>query len=81
MKAYRTVPFNPQLDEKQASKTGGETIAKQLGEIISREASEGWVFEDYETVQVTVNPGCLSILGGGKANLLTYGVVIFSREG
>ncbi len=72
---YTTRPFNPAVREKQAS---GTEIARQLGELINRGAAEGWTYESYETVQITVNPGCLTMFSGPR--IAHFGVVVFYRD-
>ena len=63
-KTYRVVPFLPAISEKQASKQGAELIARQLQEAINAEAGQGWAFEHYEGIAVTVQmPGCLGSRG------------------
>lgn len=80
MKEFQTVPFNPVIKEKQATKEGAAAIAKQMQDQISRASNEGWSFTSYETVQVTVNHGCLAALSGNGSSLVTYGVLIFERD-
>ena len=72
---YSTKPFNPVVSEKKA---GGDEIAKQLGELINQGAAQGWTFESYESVQITVNPGCLTFFSGPR--IAQYGVVVFYRD-
>jgi hypothetical protein len=80
MKEVQTVPFNPVINEKQASKEGATAIAKQMEEQILRASKSGWSFKSYETVQVTVSHGCLAALGGRGSSIVTYGVLVFERE-
>lgn len=80
MKEFQTVPFNPVIKEKEATKEGADAIARQMEEQISRANKAGWTFASYETVQVTINHGCLAALAGRGASLVTYGVLIFERE-
>ncbi|MGI8405731.1 MAG: hypothetical protein ACR2OE_13380 [Thermomicrobiales bacterium] len=79
MKEFQTVPFNPVIKEKQATKEGADAVAKQMQEQISRASKAGWMFTSYETVQVTINHGCLAALAGRGSSLVTYGVLISSE--
>lgn len=72
---YRTKAFNPAVSEKKAN---GDEIAKQLGEMIAQGATQGWTYQSYETVQITVNPGCLTFLSGPRT--AHYGVLVFYRD-
>lgn len=80
MKEYRTVPFNPVIKEKQATKEGAAAIAKQMEEQIARASQAGWSFTSYETIQVTINHGCIAALAGRGSSIVTYGVLVFERE-
>ncbi len=79
MKEFRTVPFNPVIGEKEATKEGAASIARQMEEQIRNASTEGWSFKSYETVQVTVNHGCLAALAGKGNSIVTYGVLVFER--
>jgi hypothetical protein len=80
MKEYRTVPFNPVIKEKEATREGAASIARQMEEQIRSATGNGWSFTSYETVQVTVNHGCLAALGGKGSSIVTYGVLVFEQE-
>jgi hypothetical protein len=72
---YVTQVFNPAIAEKKA---GGDQIAKMMGEAINQAASQGWTFQSYETVQITVNPGCLTFMSGPR--IANYGVLVFYQD-
>lgn len=72
---YWTVPFNPAVAEKKA---GGDQIAKMMGDAINQAAAQGWLFQSYETVQITINPGCLTFMAGPRT--AHYGVLVFYRD-
>ena len=80
MKQYRTVPFNPVIKEREATREGAASVAKQMEEQIRKNSVDGWSFTSYETIQVTVNHGCLAAFGGKANSLVTYGVLVFERE-
>jgi hypothetical protein len=72
---YTTKPFNPSVKEKQAT---GDEIARQLADLINEGATNGWTFDSYQSVQTTVNPGCLGAFSGPR--IVQYGIVVFYRE-
>lgn len=80
MKEFQSVPFNSVIKEKQATKEGGDAIARQLQVHISRANNASRTFTSYETVQVTINHGCLAAFAGHGTSLVSYGVLIFERE-
>ena len=80
MKEFRTVSFNPVIKEREATKAGAEAIASQMQEQIHRASTAGWTFKSYETIQVTINHGCLAALAGRGSSLVTYGVLVFERD-
>ena len=80
MKEFQTVPFNPVIKEKEATKEGAAAIARQMEEQITSASTNGWTFKSYETIQVTVNHGCLAALVGKGSSIVTYGVLVFQRE-
>ncbi len=69
------MPFNPSVSESKAA--SGE-IAKQMKELIVRGTADGWLFHGYESVGITVNPGCLAIFSGPRT--AHYGVLVFYRD-
>lgn len=59
---YKVVPFHARIKDTQTS----ELVAQQLEVAINALSTEGWIYERLETVNVGVNPGCLStFLGKG----------------
>lgn len=80
MPTYKTVPFSPSIKEKEATKEGAALIARQMGEIINGEARDGWSFQSFETVEVSVFHGCLAALAGKGSSTVHYGVLVFTRE-
>lgn len=81
MVRYATVPFRPEMREKDLQSAGAaKIVSEQMEEQITRMVSGGWIFHSYQTVEFNVNPGCLSIFAGGKTTVHTYGVLVFQRE-
>lgn len=72
---FHTVPFNPAVSESKAS---GDQIAKLMNEAINSAGQQGWLFLSYETVQITVNPGCLTFFSGPRT--AHYGVLVFYQD-
>ena len=70
---YQTVPFNPSVSEKDAGK-----IAAMLGELINNAAKQGWLYQSYESIQITVNPGCLAMFSGPR--VVHYGLVVLYQD-
>lgn len=80
MKHYRTVPFEPTISEKQASKAGSTRVAQELLEAIHRESEGGWSYVRYESIVASIAPGCLGNLFGGAPSAVTYGILVFERD-
>lgn len=78
MKQYWVIPFTPAISEKVASKEGAATVAGQLQELLNRVAADGWNYDAYEMVEVSIKPGCLAIFV--KPSTVLYANVIVSRE-
>ena len=72
---YKTVPAPMVLSIKTEKEA--EQAISNFGNMINREAGNGWEFHSMETITIEEAPGCFS---GGKATTRHYNMLIFKRE-
>lgn len=75
-KVYKVVPFMGQIKSGASAKE----VSAQLENIINSHASQGWDFCSVDSVNITIRPGCLAGLLGGKTSYVRYDQVIFKRD-
>ena len=75
---YKTVAFVGATQQKD--KSPGATLAKQLNELINKNAVGGWEFYRVDHVSIVIKNGCLAALAGNPFSTRSYDVVIFRRE-
>jgi hypothetical protein len=73
---YKAIPFKAQLSRKDTA----NAIATQLENLINDQAIDGWEFDCLDDVGVSIEPGCISALLGGRTQYLRYDIVIFRRS-
>lgn len=64
----------------KASKHKGNEAAAYLQEVVGEYAVDGWEFYRVDTINVSVLPGCLSGLFGGREQVDAYNVISFRRQ-
>lgn len=72
---YVVEPFMGSIKGKQNAKD----VSKQLQELINAYAKKGWQFHSVAEVNISVAPGCLAGLLGGKNEYTKYDQVVFCR--
>lgn len=77
---YKADYFKAKVTAKDVQRGfAGEKVAKQVEELVNSYNSNGFeLYQQFDT-QVTVNPGCLGALLGGKASQLTITTTIFRK--
>jgi hypothetical protein len=78
MYQYKMVQVPPNI-EVQARQHRGNEAAVYLEGVVNSNASDGWEFYRVDAIGVSVKPGCLAALVGGKRVMSTYYVVTFRR--
>lgn len=74
---YETVSFAGYVKDTEVKPN---LVAKQLNDLINRQASSGWEFYQISSVNIYVNPGCLLALVGIKGFEKKYDMVIFRKS-
>jgi hypothetical protein len=77
-----SIPRSLSILEKNLTKknvTGEQVVAEYLEEQINIMARDGWEYVRSEQMNLTVNPGCLGMLFGGKAETTAYSVAVFKK--
>ena len=71
---YKVLPFRANI----TSAGGGSDVAKQLSELISKEATAGWEYVRLESVETYVagNAGCLGF-GATPPLVTSHSVAVF----
>lgn len=72
MKDYKVVSGPKNIN---VSKGNSQSAFDLFGEIINREAQNGWVYHSMETITVTENPGCFQ-----QPVPTSYYMLIFEKE-
>jgi hypothetical protein len=76
---YKCVPFIANIATGFFSKDNAGTIASQLQQVITANATDGWEFHSVAQVQTLVKPGCIPSLLGSKEEIIPYDIVCFKR--
>lgn len=74
---YETISFAGYVEDTEVKPN---LVAKQLNDLINRQASTGWEFYQISSVNIYVNPGCLSALIGIKGFEKKYDMAIFRKS-
>lgn len=74
---YKTVPA-----PKEIVITGDDFSAavRAYGDLINKEAVDGWRLHSIETLPVTSKPGCLAGLIGKRSETITFNMLVFEKE-
>lgn len=75
MHRYKVLPFIG----RAKGNLSADVVSKQLEDLISAQATEGWEFYQLSNVNIQVTPGCLAGLLGGKESYVRYDQVIFRK--
>jgi len=78
MYQYKMVQVPPNI-EVQAREHRGNEAAAYLEGVVNSNAGQGWEFYRVDAIGVSVRPGCLAGLLGGKRVTSTYYVVTFRK--
>ena len=78
MKQYKTVAGPVGL--KIGHKDSYADAVKQYAAIIDRETVGGWVLDCIQEIPVEKEPGCLESLQGKQGTVVTFNMLIFSKE-
>ena len=73
---YKMVQIPPSIMVEEGGTTRG-VAATYLERVVEEYAAFGWEFHRVDELGVIVNPGCLTLLFGGRPELLRYFVVTF----
>ena len=73
---YKMVQIPPNIEVQEGSTTRG-VAATYLERVVEEHAAFGWEFHRVDELGVIVNPGCLTLLFGGKSELSRDFVVTF----
>ena len=73
--AFMTVPFVGRLKSGQSP----SVVSNQLQQVLSEFANQGWEFVGIHKTSISVQPGCLGSLFGGKASSIRYDQLEFKR--
>ncbi len=71
---YKALPFKGSVDELKPS-----LVAAQLTVLINSQNEEGWEFYQINSVNISVNPGCIAGLLGIRAYDQKYDMAIFRK--
>lgn len=74
---YETISFAGYVKDTEVKP---DVVAKQLNDLINRQASSGWEFYQISSVNIYVNPGCLLALVGIKGFEKKYDMAIFRKS-
>ncbi len=77
---YKCVSVPSVISTGQKGKDMHATAVSSYESIINKAAQGGWELSTIDTVSSTQKPGCLSGLFGGKAEVVTFKMLIFKRE-
>ncbi len=69
---YKALPFKGSVADLDPNR-----VAAQLTILINSQSQEGWEFFQINSVNISVNPGCLSGLFGEKSSEQKYDMAIF----
>ena len=79
MYQYKMVQVPPNV-EVQAKGHRGNEAAAYLETVVNANAGEGWEFYRVDAIGVSVRPGCVMALLGGKSVTSTYYVITFRKQ-
>jgi len=72
---YKALPFKGSVDEQ----INPSLVAAQLTVLINSQNYEGWEFYQINSVNISVNPGCIAGLLGTRAFDQKYDMAIFRK--
>ncbi len=72
---YKTVPAPMVLSIKNEKEA--HTAIGNFGDLLNKEAVDGWEFHSMESISTEEAPGCFS---GGRVTRKSYNMLIFKRE-
>ena len=75
---YHVVPLG--LTIKAHDPNPGASITSQLQQLIDAHAVHGWEYYAFESVPVTVRPGCIASLFGAAPQTIHYPCVVFRAD-
>lgn len=73
---YKVVPFMGQVQAKESS----SVVSQQLESILNQHAADGWELHSLGSVDIEVQPGCLSTFLGQKTSYVRHDQVILRRS-
>lgn len=77
---YKCVPVPSVIETGKKGKDLHSQAVSTYESIINLAAEGGWELTDIDTVTSSQQPGCLSGLLGGKAESITFKMLVFKRE-
>lgn len=72
---YRIIPFIGKIKSNETA----VQVSDQLEGVINQGAQEGWEFDQLNSVNIEIKPGCLSSLFGRKSDYTRFDMVIFKK--
>lgn len=77
---YKCVAVPSVIDTGKKGKDLHAQAVSTYESIINNAAEGGWELSNIDTVSSSQQPGCLSRLLGGKAEIITFKMLVFRRE-
>ena len=77
---YKCVPVPSVIDTGKKGKDLHGQAVSTYENIINKAAEGGWELSNIDTVTSAQQPGCLSGLFGGKAETITFKMLVFKKE-
>lgn len=77
---YKCVPVPSIIDTGKQGKDVHSQAVSTYEKIINQAAEGGWELANIDTVSSSQKPGCISGLFGGKAEVVTYKMLVFKKE-
>ena len=77
---YKCVPVPSIINTGKKGKDMHNEAVKTYESIINQAAEGGWELSNIDTVTSSQQPGCLSGLFGGKAEIITFKILVFRKE-
>ena len=77
---YKCVPVPSVIDTGKKGKALHSEAVLTYESIINQSAAGGWELINIDTVSSAQQPGCFSGLFGGKAEIITFKMLVFRKE-
>lgn len=77
---YKCVPVPSMINTGQKGKGLHADAIATYEKILNKAAEGGWELSNIDVISSTQQPGCMSGLFGGKAEVISFKMLVFKRE-